>query len=87
MTDAERREAIERIRARRGFWVHLTVYLVVNAGLVLIWYLGSGGYFWPVWPLLGWGIGLAAHGFGVFVGVSPPSEERIQREIDRGRRS
>ena len=20
------------------------------------------GYFWPIWPMLGWGIGLASHG-------------------------
>lgn len=31
--------------------------------LVTIWLLTtSSGYFWPVWPMLGWGIGLASHG-------------------------
>ncbi|MBA3437053.1 MAG: XRE family transcriptional regulator, partial [Thermoleophilaceae bacterium] len=26
--------------------------------LVAIWALTGEGYFWPVWPALGWGIGL-----------------------------
>src|SRR5687767_15211003 len=46
--------------ARRGLEasvrVHLTIYLVVNAMLIGIWAAAGAGYFWPVWPILGWGI-------------------------------
>jgi Domain of unknown function (DUF1707)/2TM domain len=45
---------------RSGFRSHLFVYLAVNAGLVAIWALSGMGYFWPVWPLAGWGVGLLA---------------------------
>jgi hypothetical protein len=31
-------------------------YLVVSALLVAIWALTGAGYFWPIWPILGWGI-------------------------------
>jgi hypothetical protein len=31
----------------------------VNGLLVIIWAVGGGGYFWPVWPIAGWGIGVA----------------------------
>ena len=41
---------------------HLTFYLLVNVFLTGIWAASGGGYFWPIWPMLGWGIGLAAHG-------------------------
>jgi hypothetical protein len=34
-------------------------YLAVMALLWLIWLLAGGGYPWPVWPMLGWGIGVA----------------------------
>ena len=48
-----------------SFRTHATSYLLVMALLVAIWLLTSpGGYFWPVWPMLGWGFGLAAHGLG-----------------------
>lgn len=44
------------------FRTHLTFYLLVNVFLIGIWAAGGAGYFWPIWPMLGWGIGLAAHG-------------------------
>jgi hypothetical protein len=43
---------------------HLRAYLVVMVALVAIWALTGAGYFWPVWPALGWGIGLVPHAFG-----------------------
>lgn len=84
MTDEQRQWAIKRIRAKQGFWVHLAVYVAVNALLVFIWAASSSDAFWPVWPMLGWGIGVVAHAVMVRVGPSTISEERIDREI-RGR--
>src|SRR4051794_18334795 len=54
-------------RRRRGALetsvrVHLTTYLLVNLMLIRIWAAAGGGYFWPIWPILGWGIGVACHG-------------------------
>ena len=52
--------------AKIGFYIHLTVYVVVNALLVSINLVTSPGYLWFVWPLLGWGIGILAHAIAVF---------------------
>jgi Domain of unknown function (DUF1707) len=38
-----------------GDW---SLYLGVSALLVLIWALTGAGYFWPVWPIAGWGLAL-----------------------------
>lgn len=81
MTDEQREWAIRRIRAKQGFWVHLAIYLAVNTLLVFIWAAGPRDYFWPVWPMLGWGIGVVAHAAAVLVGPSTISEERIEREL------
>lgn len=54
-------------RHRRGWRVGFQTYLRVMALLVGIWFLTSLGdlapggespYFWPIWPILGWGIPL-----------------------------
>jgi hypothetical protein len=34
-------------------------YLAVMALLWLIWLATGAGYPWPLWPMLGWGVGLA----------------------------
>jgi class 3 adenylate cyclase len=49
--------------------IHLIVYLVVNAMLIGIWAASGGGYFWPVWPIMGWGIGVGAHAAPLLAGV------------------
>lgn len=84
MTEEQRQQAIERIQAKRGFWVHFAVYLAVNALLVIIWAMNSGGYFWPIWPILGWGIAIIANAVSAYGGPSEISEERIDREIQGG---
>ena len=45
-----------------GFREHLGIYLAVQALLVAIWALTGMGYFWPVWPAMGWGVAIAVHG-------------------------
>jgi hypothetical protein len=46
---------------RREFAEHLRLYLSVMALLVVIWALTGMGYFWPVWPIVGWGVGIVSH--------------------------
>lgn len=52
-------------RVDPGWTAHLTSYLAVIAGLWLIWALTGFGHPWPVWPMLGWGLGLLGHRTGV----------------------
>lgn len=63
-------EVYERARKRvhqiRGFYVHALVYALVNVLLAVINFVVSRGVLWFYWPLLGWGIGLFAHGVSVF---------------------
>jgi hypothetical protein len=60
-------EKRRRRRRRRvaEFHRHRSVYVAVSAGMVVLWALTGFGYFWPMWPILGWGSGLFFHGRGV----------------------
>lgn len=79
--DDRREAAIKRLKAKRDFRTHVVVYLLVNALLVGIWAVNGGGYFWPGWPILGWGIGLALNGWSVYF-EKPITEDEIRREMD-----
>ena len=71
-----------------SFRAHATSYLLVMALLVAIWLLTSpGGYFWPVWPMLGWGFGLAAHGLGRRSGIHGRHDIHGRRRRESGRGS
>lgn len=57
-TDDERTLARQHIDKRRGLQGGFVAYVLVNAFLVLVWWLTGGGYFWPAWILGGWGVGM-----------------------------
>jgi uncharacterized membrane protein len=79
---ALREEAIRRLRKKRDFRSHVVAYVLVNALLVGIWAITGAGYFWPVFPILGWGIAVAFNAWDVY-GRRPITEEEIQREQSR----
>ena len=61
---ARRERAKRRIAAIKGFYIHLFVFVLVVAGLIVINAL-TGGPWWALGVLLGWGIGVLAHGVAV----------------------
>ncbi|WP_420146716.1 2TM domain-containing protein [Spirosoma sp.] len=82
----------KQAKARVDFRMHLRTYLIVNTGLWFIWaftnYVVSDSHSvfpWPIFALLGWGIGLASHYFQVYHGGSERSmiEEEYQRLISQ----
>jgi hypothetical protein len=80
--DARRSAAIDRLKAKRDFKADLFSYIVINALLIVIWAATGAGYFWPIWVIIGWGIGLIFHAWTVF-GQKPITEADVQREMQR----
>jgi hypothetical protein len=81
-----RERALERIEKKQEVHAHLLAYVLVNAMLVGIWAVTGAGFFWPVFPLLGWGIGIGFHAWDTYR-VGEPSEAQIEREVRRLQRS
>lgn len=79
-----RRRAVRRLEAKRGLMAHALAYVMVNLLLIAIWYTTSRGFFWPVFPLFGWGIGLAFNAWDVL--WPAPGQRQIEAEMDRLRR-
>ncbi len=52
-----RGQALARIKKKREFAEHLVAYVLVNVLLIAIWAVTGAGFFWPIFVLLGWGIG------------------------------
>ena len=82
--DLELRDrAIGRLKKRRDFYAHLLVYALVNTFVIVIWALTShGGFFWPVFIMAPWGIGVVMNAWDVFR-YDAFGEQRIRHEMDR----
>jgi hypothetical protein len=81
------RRARRRVRMKAGFGIHMSVYVLVNFGLAAINRIG-GGTPWHLWPLAGWGVGLAIHGLVTLLSLRGEGLQQgwIERELQRLKR-
>lgn len=67
----EDKEITDKIIAKekKGFYIHFIIYLIVNIGLFVQWWIitGGEGFPWVITTTGGWGIGIIAHFIVVFV--------------------
>ena len=79
---ALRDKAVRQLKKERDFRGHLLVYILVNTFLVVIWLLTDPhGFFWPVFPIAGWGIFVIMNAWDVY-GRREITEEDIHREME-----
>ena len=80
---ALRQRATKRLKKRRDFYGHILVFVLVNAFLTVIWLVTDPhGFFWPIFPIAGWGIGVILNAWDVFR-PEEFDEKRIEREMER----
>jgi class 3 adenylate cyclase len=65
--------------------VHFTIYALVNLMFIGIWAASGAGYYWPIWPMLGWGIGVAMHAVPWLAGGRSKAPDRTDRLQDKDR--
>lgn len=96
---AKLKRAQKKVKKLKDFYVHLTVYLLVNGAILGIRFFrnwdyifsqnGQGFYDWVQWNIFGtalfWGIGLAIHALFVFKIplLSSWEEQKIKEIIEK----
>jgi 2TM domain len=66
--DQIERIALRRVKAKMGWYLHASIYLIVNICLAAV--ALSQGRHWNLFPFAGWGLGLAIHGAAVWLQAS-----------------
>ena len=73
--------ARKRANAKMGWYMPAAVYVLVNLFLFAASRYAFGTRSWSVFPLLGWGLGLALHGVSVFMlGTGSGLREKLERK-------
>ncbi|WP_407703306.1 DUF1707 domain-containing protein [Tessaracoccus antarcticus] len=73
--------SVDRQGSRMAHWRRssLAPWAIFAVFFVVVWVATGGGYFWPVWPIMGWGLGVAINGVKALTEVgSPPTEHPRQ---------
>ena len=85
VTDEElRNKAKEKAKEKIGFYIHFSIYILVNIFLFAQWFwMTEGtGFPWVIPTTVGWGIGILAHFIGVFI-IDPHSEKLEEKEYQK----
>ena len=73
----------QQAKARAGFKIHFIVYVIIIGGLWAMWLIfgGVNQHPWPIYPTLGWGIGMVFNYFGVykFSNATEKEYEKLKR--------
>jgi len=89
ISDAELfQKAKKRAEDKVGFLIHLGMYVIVNAFLVMLWWVTTGGtaFPWFVFPMFGWAIGLVAHFLAAFLETGKLADRWTREELERLRK-
>ncbi|MBJ7471572.1 MAG: 2TM domain-containing protein [Solirubrobacteraceae bacterium] len=65
-----------------GFRIHFIIYVVISIMLVAIWATTSTAFPWPIFPILAWGAGVAAHWSITRELSGPPAPPRPKSDPD-----
>jgi hypothetical protein len=83
MTTNLYKAAEKRAKAKLGFYIHATVFVMVSAMQFGINLFTTPWVFWSFFPFMGWGLGLAIHGLVVWFKTSDLREQMIESELER----
>ncbi len=90
MSDSLRLRAEERVEKKIRFYKNLQAYIVVNAFLAVINWLFTPDFWWVLFPVFFWGIGVLKDFLVAFVFVDNFSddyrERKIQEEMEKLRK-
>jgi hypothetical protein len=85
MQTAKDQELWKIAKKRVGFKRHLASYIVINSFLWLLWFFTDKnddhvGIPWPIFPMLGWGVGLMFSFLRAFVFIT---HNAIEKEYNK----
>jgi len=74
-----RRLAERRVDAKAGFWIHVAIFVAVNAGMAA----GGPTGPWFLWSAASWALALVAHGLAVHLPLRDLRRQAVEAELAR----
>jgi transcriptional regulator with XRE-family HTH domain len=75
--------ALAHVRKIKGFYSHLFQFVLITGALAILNFVVSPQYWWIVWVILFWGIGVVVHGLQVFDKVPFLNGDWERREVEK----
>ncbi len=86
MEDWQVKEARKRVKKIKSFYSNLTSWIIFSFFFIALNLFTNSGFFWAIFPIMGWGIGVAFQAVDVF-GLpgygSDWEEKKVREELER----
>ena len=86
--ETEKEQELWKLAKKRvGFKKNLASYIVINSMFWVLWYFteyqeeNGGGVPWPVFPMIGWGIGIVFGFIKAYVNINPDAVEKEYEKL------
>lgn len=76
-------KARRRVQKLKAFYINFICWTVVSALLLFIYAESHGGFFWPIFPIAGWGLGVLFQAFDIFGFGRGWEQRKILEEMQR----
>ena len=81
--DDTRKQAVERLNAKRAFRTSAVTFAGLSVLFLVIWAVSGAGFFWPAFPIGAFALALAIQAWHLY-GEKPITEADIEEEMRRG---
>jgi 2TM domain len=75
-------QAALQMQRWRDFGSQVLAYVIGSSVFIVIWAVQGRGFFWPIYPLLIWGLGVSAQHFTVVI-RGQITDEDVRRKMNR----
>ena len=75
-------QAALQIQRWRDFGSQVFAYVIGSIVFIVIWAAQGRGFFWPIYPLLVWGLGLSVQHFNMVI-RGQITDEDVRRKLNR----
>jgi 2TM domain len=75
-------QAALQMQRWRDFGSQVLAYVIGSIVFIIIWAVQGKGFFWPIYPLLVWGLGVSVQHFTVVI-RGQITDEDVRRALNR----
>lgn len=84
-------QIMETAKRRIGFKIHFSLFLILFPVNWIIWYATNTTYLWPIWPTLGWSLGIVVHWLGTyhsdkFLSLKKQYERELNLKLEKAKK-
>ncbi|MFN8126789.1 MAG: 2TM domain-containing protein [Candidatus Nanopelagicales bacterium] len=77
--------AVKRVRAKQNFRRTAGAFVIIWLFFIVLWWFGAKEHtvtnFWPIWPIIGMGIGLAFMGWSAYGPGDDVTDAQVEAEM------